>query len=216
LSNLSKSGSRLKAAEDQAVPDPAVPDPGVPVSPAPSRADGTGIGALLQRWGFTLAGWRDNRRGEWWLVAQLLLIAALLLPPWPAPAALGLAWPLAIRLAGAALVVIALVGGARSLLGLGASLTPLPEPMPGAELVTSGPYARCRHPLYRQLLLGAAGMALLLGSLLHLALLLTLAAVLGGKARREERSLLALHPGYRAYRAATPAIVPHLPWLDWR
>jgi protein-S-isoprenylcysteine O-methyltransferase Ste14 len=102
------------------------------------------------------------------------------------------------------------------LLGLGASLSPLPEPMPGAELVTSGPYARCRHPLYRQILLGAAGMALLLGSLLHLALLLTLAAVLGGKARREERSLLALHPGYRAYRAVTPAIVPHLPWLDWR
>jgi protein-S-isoprenylcysteine O-methyltransferase Ste14 len=176
----------------------------------------TGILALLHRWGFTLAGWRDNRRGEWWLVAQLLLIAAELLPAWPAPEALGLTWPLVLRLAGAALVVIALAGAARSLLGLGASLSPLPEPMPGAELVTSGPYARCRHPLYRQILLGAAGMALLLGSLLHLALLLTLAAVLGGKARREERSLLALHPGYRAYRAVTPAIVPHLPWLDWR
>jgi protein-S-isoprenylcysteine O-methyltransferase Ste14 len=202
----------------------------VPVSPAQSRADDTGIGpgigirteaetgigALLRRWGFTLAGWRDNRRGEWWLAAQLLLIAALLLPAWPAPVALGLAWPLALRLAGAALAVLALVGAVRSLLGLGASLSPLPEPMRGAELVTSGPYARCRHPLYRQILLGAAGLALLLGSLLHLALLLTLAAVLGGKARREERSLLALHPGYRAYRAVTPAIVPHLPWLDWR
>ena len=47
-------------------------------------------------------------------------------------------------------------------------------------------------------------------------LLLALAALLGGKARREERSLLALHPSYGAYCAATPAIVPHLPWLDWR
>ena len=194
---------------------PASPRAAVSVAET-SGDEGSGIADLLRRWGFTLAGWRDNRRGEWWLVAQLLLIAALLLPAWPAPVALGLAWPLALRLAGAALAVLALVGAVRSLLGLGASLSPLPEPMPGAELVTRGPYARCRHPLYRQILLGAAGRALLLGSLLHLALLLTLAAVLGGKARREERSLLALHPGYRAYRAATPAILPHLPWLDWR
>ena len=175
-----------------------------------------GLAALLRRWGFTLAGWSDNRRGEWWLVAQLLLIAALLLPAWPVPVALGLTWPLALRLAGGALVLLALVGAARSLLQLGASLTPLPEPMPGAALVTEGPYARCRHPLYRQILLGAAGMTLLLGSLLHLALLIALAAVLGGKARREERSLLAAYPGYGSYRASTPAIVPHLPWLDWR
>jgi protein-S-isoprenylcysteine O-methyltransferase Ste14 len=171
---------------------------------------------LLHRWGFSAGGWLDNRRGEWWLAAQLLLIAALLLPAWPAPAALGLAWPLALRLAGAALVAVALLGAGRSLLRLGASLTPLPEPLPGAALVTDGPYAHCRHPLYRQILLGALGMALLLGSPLHLGLLFALAAVLGGKARREERSLLAAHPSYRAYRASTPAIVPSLPWLDWR
>ncbi|MBM5828259.1 MAG: S-isoprenylcysteine methyltransferase, partial [Cyanobacteria bacterium M_surface_7_m2_040] len=40
---------------------------------------------MLSRWGFSWVGWRDNRRGEWWLAAQLLLIAAHLLPPWPAP-----------------------------------------------------------------------------------------------------------------------------------
>ncbi len=180
-------------------------------------SEGGGLAALLGRWGFSAAGWRDNLHGEWWLAAQLLLIAALLLPGWPAPAAFGVAWPLALRLAGSALVLLALIGAARSLLRLGASLTPLPEPMPGAALVTSGPYARCRHPLYRQILIGALGMALLLGSLLHLALLLALAAVLGGKARREERALLAVHPeAYPVYRAATPAIVPGLPWLDWR
>jgi protein-S-isoprenylcysteine O-methyltransferase Ste14 len=49
-----------------------------------------------------------------------------------------------------------------------------------------------------------------------LVLLLALGAVLGGKARREERQLLAIHPGYSAYRATTAAIVPGLPWLDWR
>jgi protein-S-isoprenylcysteine O-methyltransferase Ste14 len=174
------------------------------------------LGPLLSHWGFTAAGWRDNRRGEWWLAGQLLLIAALLLPALPAPATLGLAWPLPLRLVGASLVLVALGGAWRCLGALGSALTPLPEPLPGGPLVTGGPYARCRHPLYRQILLGALGMALLLGSLLHLALLLTLAALLGGKARREERGLLLLHSGYDRYRTETPAIVPHLPWLDWR
>ncbi|MEB3166766.1 MAG: methyltransferase [Cyanobacteriota bacterium] len=171
---------------------------------------------MLVRWGFSPGGWRDNRHGEWWLAAQLLLIAALLLPPLPSPASLGLAWPLPLRLLGASLVLLALVLAAQAFRGLGASLTPLPEPIPGAALVTDGPYAHCRHPIYRAVLVGALGMTLLLGSLLHLALLFSLAAVLGGKARREERALERLHPGYGAYRAATPAILPLLPWLDWR
>jgi protein-S-isoprenylcysteine O-methyltransferase Ste14 len=104
----------------------------------------------------------------------------------------------------------------RALRGLGASLTPLPEPIAGAPLVREGPYARCRHPLYRSLLIAGLGVTLLRGSVLHLALLLALAAVLGGKARREERSLCRLHPDYPTYRTATPAILPGLPWLDWR
>ena len=175
-----------------------------------------GPAGLLARWGFSRAGWLDNRRGEWWLSAQLLLIAALLLPPLPVPAALGLTWPPALRLLGVMLVVVALLLSLQAFLGLGSSLTPLPDPIPGAPLVTEGPYAHCRHPLYRAILIGALGMAVLLGSLLHLLLLLALAAVLGGKARREEQGLVAAHPGYAAYRAVTPAIVPFLPWLDWR
>jgi len=105
---------------------------------------------------------------------------------------------------------------AQAFWGLGASLTPLPDPIPGAALVTVGPYGRCRPPLYHALLLCSLGVSLALGSLLHLALLLALCAVLGGKARREERSLESLHPDYVAYRASTPAIIPRLPWLDWR
>ena len=172
---------------------------------------------LIRRWGFSRAGWADNRHGEWWLLAQLLLLAALLLlPPLPAPAALGLAWPLALRLIGVALLLLALPLALQALLRLGPSLTPLPEPMPEAPLVTAGAYARCRHPLYQALLIGAAGLVLLHGSLLHLALLLVLAGVLGGKARREERALSARHGDYAAYRACTPAILPGLPWLDWR
>jgi protein-S-isoprenylcysteine O-methyltransferase Ste14 len=112
--------------------------------------------------------------------------------------------------------VLGLLLAAQAFWRLGPSLTPLPDPKPGAALITSGAYGRCRHPLYQAILLCSLGVALALGSLLHLALLLGLCAVLGGKARREERQLLALHPEYSAYRAATPAIVPGFPWLDWR
>jgi protein-S-isoprenylcysteine O-methyltransferase Ste14 len=82
--------------------------------------------------------------------------------------------------------------------------------------VRQGLYGRCRHPLYQAILICALGVALLRGSLLHLGLLLALAGLLGGKARREERSLAGIHPDYGAYRAGTAAIVPRLPWLDWR
>ena len=170
----------------------------------------------LQRWGFSWAGLGDNRHGEWWVLAQMLLIAAHLLPPEPPLAALGLAWPLALRLLGALTLLIGLALGAQGALNLGDSLSPLPEPIPGAPLVTAGAYGRCRHPLYQSLLVCSLGVVLLLGSLLHLALLLALAVVLASKAHWEERRLAALHPGYAAYCGITAAIVPGIPGLDWR
>ncbi|MFM7286907.1 MAG: methyltransferase family protein [Cyanobium sp.] len=172
--------------------------------------------SVWRRWGLSWGGWLDNRRGEWWLLAQVALILAHALPPWPAPGSWGYAWPLPLALGGAVLLLVGLGLALQAFLGLGSSLTPLPEPMAGAALVTTGAYARCRHPLYQAVLLCSLGLTLALGSVLHLALLLGLCAVLGGKARREERALAAAHPDYAAYRAATPAIIPRLPWLDWR
>jgi protein-S-isoprenylcysteine O-methyltransferase Ste14 len=170
----------------------------------------------LQHWGFSWEGLQDNRHGEWWVLAQLTLIAAHALPPEPPLATLGLAWPLALRWVGAAVLVLGLTLATQAALHLGASLTPLPEPMPGSALVTSGAYRRCRHPLYQAVLLCSLGVVLLLGSLLHLGLLIALSVVLALKARREERRLCLIHPGYAAYRQHTPAIIPHLPGLDWR
>lgn len=170
----------------------------------------------LQRWGFSWAGLRDNRHGEWWVLAQMALIGAHALPPEPPLSALGLPWPLALRVAGVAVIVVALVSGAQGAFNLGDSLSPLPEPIPGAALVTEGAYGRCRHPLYQALVLASLGVTLVLGSLLHLGLLLALCVVLALKARREEQRLCLSHPDYPAYRRTTPAIIPHLPGLDWR
>ena len=189
-----------------------------------NRHDQPGAGAtpvagpqrLLLRWGFSWQGLRDNRRGEWWLIAQVLLIAAHLLPATPPPASLGLAWPPALALLGWATLALGLLLAAQAFFHLGANLTPLPEPMAGAELVTAGAYARCRHPLYQAILICSFGVTLALGSLLHLGLLLALVGVLASKARREERRLVEIHPGYAAYRASTTAILPGVPGLDWR
>jgi len=185
----------------------SIPSPKSPPEPAEGAFSG---------WGLSWGGWLDNRHGEWWLLAQLALIAAHLLPPWPAPGSWGFAWPLPLALTGAVLFVLGLLLAAQAFGRLGSSLTPLPDPKAGAALITVGAYGRCRHPLYQAVLLCSLGVTLALGSLLHLALLLGLGAVLGGKARREERGLVLRHPQYVAYRAATPAIVQGLPWLDWR
>ncbi len=168
------------------------------------------------RWGLSWGGWVDNRHGEWWLLAQLALITAHLLPAYPAPGAWGYAWPLPVALSGLILFGLGLLLAIQAFWRLGPSLTPLPDPMPGAALVTRGAYGRCRHPLYQAILFCSLGVTLALGSLFHLALLLALCALLGGKARREERQLVLVHPEYIAYRLKTPAIIPGLPWLDWR
>lgn len=170
----------------------------------------------LQRLGFSWAGLRDNRHGEWWVVAQMALIAAHLLPPEPVWSGLGLLWPLPLRIAGGVTLLVGLALAAQGALNLGESLTPLPEPIADAPLVTEGAYQRCRHPLYQAVLMCSLGVVLLLGSLLHLGLLVALAVVLALKARREERLLCERHPDYPAYRRSTPAIVPHVPGLDWR
>lgn len=44
----------------------------------------------------------------------------------------------------------------------------------------------------------------------------TLATVLAFKARREDQRLCLSHPDDAAYREITPAIIPHMPGLDWR
>ena len=202
------------------------PDGAAPPLP-PAGADGAtagsrfgsrvgGLPALFGRWGFSRRGLIDNRRGEWWLIAQVLLIAAHLLPATPPPASLGVVWPPLLALLGWATLALGLLLAAQAFLHLGPNLTPLPEPMAGADLVTGGAYARCRHPLYQAILLCSLGLTLALGSLLHLALLLSLAVLLAGKARREERRLVEIHASYADYRASTPAILPGVPGLDWR
>jgi hypothetical protein len=81
------------------------------------------------------------------------------------------------------------------------------------RLVTSGPYARCRHPLYALSLLGGLGVGLASRSVVILAITLALQALLHLRALRiEERNLLTRHgEAFRRYREEVPKLLPRAP-----
>jgi protein-S-isoprenylcysteine O-methyltransferase Ste14 len=71
----------------------------------------------------------------------------------------------------------------------------------GHRVVTTGPYAVVRHPMYAGAILYFLGTPLLLGSWYGLALAPVLAALLAARAVMEERILTAALEGYPAYAA---------------
>ncbi len=139
-------------------------------------------------------------------LGQLVLIALdIALPAWP------LRWssPQGLMVVGVVVLIAGLVLAAVAFVQLGSSLTPLPEPMPKAELKAQGLYGFCRHPLYLAVLVCALGMALIKGGVLHPAAA-GLAVLLRGKAQREEQALLRHYPDYSAYQQRVPAFFPGL------
>ena len=170
----------------------------------------------FQGWGFSWRGFMTNERGEWWLLAQVVLISTHALPAWSPWLVERLHWLPMLQLIGLLVFAVGLVLAFQGFWALGASLSPLPDPKPSALLITTGVYSSCRHPLYRAVLICSIGVFLAKASLLHLALFLILAVVLNGKAHREEKCLCQVHPEYLKYRWETPAIFPHFPGLDWR
>ncbi len=81
----------------------------------------------------------------------------------------------------------------------------------GHELITSGPYALVRHPIYTGLLLGFLGSAVALGQWRGLLAVALVFGVLWRKLRLEEKWMHA-HFGepYEAYSRQVAALVPHI------
>jgi protein-S-isoprenylcysteine O-methyltransferase Ste14 len=91
-----------------------------------------------------------------------------------------------------------------------ARVSPWPEPASHARLVTRGPYARIRHPMYASLLLAGVGMAAHTISLPRAIALLALVPVLCAKMAIEEQAMRARFPEYAAYEKRTRRILPFL------
>jgi protein-S-isoprenylcysteine O-methyltransferase Ste14 len=141
--------------------------------------------------GFTLLGWRRLAVG--WLGARFV-------PALPAVAVLGVA----ITIAGCAFAIWARFA-------LGANWSARAAVKEGHELITWGPYAVTRHPIYTGLLAAVAGTALAGGEWRHA---LGLAVILFGfliKMSQEERLMAQAFPdAYPRYRRRVKALIPGL------
>jgi len=154
--------------------------------------------------------WWRGTRGEWYVVAQAVLIALVFLgprtvagqPAWPAP------FPHMWSVAGGTLMVVGGVLFAAGLIRLGAGLTPLPYPKDGAELVETGVYALVRHPMYAGGLLVGLGWALHVRGWLTLGYVLAMFVFLDVKSRREERWLAQRYSAYATYQRRVRKLIP--------
>ena len=148
----------------------------------------------------------DRARGWVLVVAQLILLAAVVLAPtggdWSVPDAVR-----AVGTGGRVLGVLVIVIGA---LQLGRAASVHPAPTEGAVLRTTGAYRYVRHPIYSGVLLLAAAIAATAGTVVHLVLWAALAGVLTTKARFEERLLAEAFPDYPAYARRTGRFIPPL------
>ncbi len=144
--------------------------------------------------GHPTLGWRGQAlvAGQFVLFGVLAVVA--LSTAGADPSALLTLGGLAVAALGGLLVVGAL-------LGLGTSLSALPDPRPGSELSERGVFGLVRHPIYGGLLLGGISSSILLQTWWPLPVLAVLAGLLTVKAGLEERALTLMHPGYTDYAA---------------
>jgi protein-S-isoprenylcysteine O-methyltransferase Ste14 len=114
-------------------------------------------------------------RGEWWVVAQGVLLELLALAP-------------GFRLlsAGAAFALLGSLLALAGALVLGPSLTPLPARAEREQEVYGGIYGLLRRPIYAGVLLAFLGFALATASPARLAIAAVLALFFDRKAKREK------------------------------
>ena len=147
------------------------------------------------------------QRGGVWVIAQFVLMAAVLILAWQCR---GHGWGGWLVWLGAAFLAFGAVFGLAGVVALGRGITPLPKPAARAQFVQTGIYARVRHPLYTGGLLGSLGWALIWQSWPALAAALTLIPFFHAKARREERWLRETFSEYADYEKRVPRFLPRL------
>lgn len=146
-------------------------------------------------------------RGGGWVVGQSILMGAVVLSgafwggQWHSWTAFG---------AGCLLFVAGGTVGVAGVVHLGRARTAFPRPLANRQLVTSGIYARIRHPLYTSVLCASFGWALIGASWPALGVAVALTLFLDAKARHEERWLRQTYPDYVVYAQRVRRM---LPWV---
>ncbi len=152
------------------------------------------------------APWWTGKRGEWWVLAQVALLAAIIIVPGAGPLWRANHWW--VRVVGGCCLGIGLVFMFLGVRTLGPTITIWPKPRADARLVTSGVYGIVRHPIYGGLVFCAIGVALWRNSTFHLGLAMLLLVVLNAKVFREERWLRERFPEYARYSQTVRKFIP--------
>lgn len=152
--------------------------------------------------------WWRNSRGEWYVVAQAILMLLVAAGPWSDGGAWSGTTSTAAICAGAALMIAGAALGVAGLAALGRNLTPFPHPRSDATLVETGVYGIVRHPVYSGLSMAAFGWALAWRSPVTLALAAALLVFFDVKSRREERWLAEKFAHYADYRRRVRKLIP--------
>ena len=149
-----------------------------------------------------------NARAASYVLMQFVLLALLILAPRD-PSVYG-GFRAALSVVGLVLIAAGMAVILYSFFALGKSLTASPVPKQDGTLVTSGLYARVRHPIYFGLLLASIGVVLDAGPWPQFAIVLLLYVLLNIKASYEEELLANRYPEYKAYAQKTPRFFPRI------
>ena len=156
--------------------------------------------------------WLKNERGELYVAIQAVYLAFMVLGPAEVPGLPRGTGTLALISTGIGLVfgVFGAVVAVWGLGGLGRNLTALPHPIDNGQLVTDGPYAFVRHPIYCGIIVGSLGWGCLWASPFRILLAVGLFVFFDIKSRREEAWLRQRYPGYSEYARRTRKLIPYL------
>jgi protein-S-isoprenylcysteine O-methyltransferase Ste14 len=145
-----------------------------------------------------------GKRGEGWVVLQIVLLAIILFVPRIPDVML----PVWLRALGALSLLLGGIFGTWGAMALGRNLAAVPKPVECGELVTAGPYAFVRHPIYTGVILGTLGWALLRSNLLGVALAGGAFLFFDLKSRQEEKWLAEAYAGYGEYQRKVRKLLP--------
>jgi protein-S-isoprenylcysteine O-methyltransferase Ste14 len=166
----------------------------------------------LKAWGFSAQWWRGER-GEYWVIAQIILFAGfIVLPIYPvidldslSPIWQYTSWGLT-GFFGLMAALLLILGS----LKLGKNLTPLPHPKNDGELVTSGVYGVVRHPIYSGVIFLTIAYSCLQLSITHAIGSIIFLVFFDIKARKEESWLSDKFGDYDTYRSQVKKLIPGL------